>query len=126
MAPTPSLFIAPAQPKRLRGQSNHLRIEVQRHHLVTFQPGLEPDMITRGGRPPPTRETALTSIGRKRSHRRHTLKPGTPAHQQRHPALGAPRAHTLDEHQIKPRRAADSARLDHRRCQPTSTHAPPH
>jgi hypothetical protein len=42
----------PQQPKRLRGDRAHRRVEVQRHHMIAFQPRLESDMAPIGGRPP--------------------------------------------------------------------------
>ena len=37
-------LVAPGQPKRLRGDADHCRVEIQRHHVIAFHPRLEADV----------------------------------------------------------------------------------
>ena len=45
-------LVAPGQPKRLRGDADHCRVEIQRHHVIAFHPRLEADVPAGRGRPP--------------------------------------------------------------------------
>lgn len=61
--------IGPPKPKRLRHNANHVRVSIQRHQLIAFQPRLMTNMNTGTGKPPQTRKIALTTIRRKIPHR---------------------------------------------------------
>lgn len=53
--------VRPVNPKRLRQNTNDVWISVERHQLVTFNPGLVTDMPTRRSEPPQTGIIALTT-----------------------------------------------------------------
>src|ERR1035437_4058138 len=51
--------VTPAQPERLRRDRRHLRIEIQQHHEIPFQPRLVPDVSTSRSEPPQARHVSL-------------------------------------------------------------------
>ncbi len=60
------------------------RLGFEHHHVIAFQPGLEPDVITRGRRPPQPRKVALPLVRREPAHHRGAgLKWPAPAGGQR-------------------------------------------
>jgi len=70
------------QPKRLGGNADHVRIEVQQHQVVAFQPGLIAHVPAGRGRPPPAAEALLAPVGRKRPYRHRVFKRHAPAQPQ--------------------------------------------
>src|SRR5215467_13419334 len=77
--PSRSLTVMPQQPKRLRGKRDHIRVKVEQHHLLTFKPRLEADMLAGRGRPPQARKVALALTRRKPADRLSKLKTGPPS-----------------------------------------------
>src|SRR5215471_6293486 len=71
--------LRPPQPERLRRERRHLRIEVEHHGVVAFQPGLIADMPARRRRPPPSREMPLPGRPAERADRNSLLEPRIPA-----------------------------------------------
>ena len=55
-------IVAPGQPKRLRGDADHCRVEIQRHHVIAFHPRLEADVPAGRGRPPQPAQMPLPLV----------------------------------------------------------------
>ena len=89
--PPPSPSVVPGQPERLGGHRHHRRVEVHQHHVVAFEPGLIPHVLTRRGEPPPTGEARHPLGEPERAHRRRALEPHPCAGLQRLPSRHAVR-----------------------------------
>lgn len=61
--------VRPVNPKRLRQNTNGIRISVKRQQVIALHPGLVADMRTRSGEPPQTGKIALTTKRREAPHR---------------------------------------------------------
>ena len=83
--------VVPGQPERLGGHRHHRRVEVHQHHVVAFEPGLIPHVLTRRGEPPPTGEARHPLGEPERAHRRRALEPHPCAGLQRLPSRHAVR-----------------------------------
>jgi hypothetical protein len=89
-------LVRPEQPERLRGDTDNVGIEVQRHHVIAFQPRLVTHMTADRRRPPPARQMSLSPIGHEPPHRSNVLKPQSPCVRQPQSSLIARRGHTPD------------------------------
>ena len=102
----------PRQPEGLRGERHHLRIKVEHHRVVAFQPRFMADMPACCRRPPPAREVPLPGRPAERADRSRVLEPHIPAASQ---PLTATRPSGIDELRHSPRSQRRSCRSRQRR-----------
>jgi hypothetical protein len=55
-------LVAPGQPKRLSGDADYCRVEIQRHQVIAFHPRLEADVPAGRGRPPQPAQMPLPLV----------------------------------------------------------------